>query len=200
MATFNVNLEGMEYDSMDAGLRLDPGWYRAILDDCYDDSKSADTVMVWKVTHGSSKGAKHSDRLRDPELATSDVGKNMAIKRIVALGKRFGLIAPEDKSMKPINFQDVIGFEGVIHIVERGYTDKAGLPAKSIEVDFVGVYSLNHDKIPPAVRVSLGLPLLPGQSLEAPATTNGARARKTAAGPAAPAAATVSAAVDVSDL
>jgi hypothetical protein len=216
MGKFTIDLAGDKVENLDRGRNADPGWYRAVLEDAYDDAKSGRTVLEWSVmAPGTWKGQKLFDRVSDPSTASSDSAAAITLRRIKLLGKRLGLIRPEHENHQiDLDFLDAIGGEFVVEYVHRRYQDEGGNWQTSAEVAFDGVYPLDHPKIPENVRKALELPparaeagIAPPPQAERPAGRGKGRADAAANGkpplsPAGQAAsqATPPAAVDVSDL
>jgi hypothetical protein len=160
MSKFTIDLTDEKVANLDRGRNADPGWYRAVLEDVYDDSKSGKTVLEGSVTAPASwKGQKLFDRVSDPSAATSDNAAAMMLRRIKLLAKRLGLIRPEHENHQiDLDFMDAIGGELVVEYVHRRYRDEGGNWQTSAEVAFDGVYPLDHPKIPENARKALELP------------------------------------------
>jgi hypothetical protein len=177
MAKFSVDLTQDTPDTLDRGRDVEPGWYRCDLNDVYDDAKSGATVFEYKVLEGKYKGAKIFDRISDPALATNDNAAGMIMRRVKLLGSRLGLLGADAcGQQKELDFVDAIGQTVVVHVERRKYQDQQGHDKEITSVKFDGVYALDHERLPEAVRKELLLP--PARK------TQGAAVARTASAPA----------------
>lgn len=174
MPKFHVDLTSDNADTVEAGDRLPPDWYRAVLDDCFEDTKNENqTAFRWKVKGGAFDGRVQFDHLGNPDFLNDDKAVTAVTRRAKILGSRMGLIQPDayGKEMD-FDFADAISNEYVIQVVERKYQDKkTGEPKTINNVDFAGVYPLDHEKIPEDVRRKLQLPparVKPGAAKDTP--------------------------------
>lgn len=157
--TENQNLNELDQPSFVS----QPGWYRAIVKDTSLDDDSGAQVMKYQITKGAStdafNGAVVTDKIQDPTLSETDEKREWTTRRAKGLVKRLGLVgtAAIGQVVEP-NFLDCIGKEFVLHLKERKYKDKDGNEKSAVNIDFLGVFPLDHGEIPEAVRVSLGLP------------------------------------------
>src|SRR5262249_21894760 len=159
MAKFTVDLTEDTPDTLDRGRDVEPGWYKCDLDDVYDDSKSGATIFEYKVLEGKYKGAKIFDRINDPSLATKDNAADMIMRRVKLLGSRLGLLkAHACGHQQGLDFVDAIGQTVVVYVEHRKYQDHQGNDKEINSVKFDGIYPLDHEKIPEAVRKELQLP------------------------------------------
>lgn len=202
MTKFSVDLTDDSPEGVDTGGRVPAGWYRAFVHDVVDDVKSGKTMIAFRITAGSQKDATVYERLSDPDLVESEKGKRVSLTRIKLFASRLGLIKADAFGRQADgDFVDAIGTECVIQVVHRPYPDKTtGAPQVSVELDFAGIYPLDHAKIPADVRKALGLPPLPSPLFDAaesgakPATPGQKKAAAIAAAAHAPTS------IDVSDL
>lgn len=175
---FKVTIKKDEFETVDAPSRLEPGWYRAILDDAFIPDGKEDYTLVWKCIHGPFNGAKQHDFVSSPERAASHGdGGEFALKRIKSLAKRMGLVKPKDVDKEfDAEFSNAIGLEFAIRVVPKTIIDpndphgkkRIPDPTGQTQLDPMGVYPLTHEAIPPAERLKMGLELLPGQVVAEP--------------------------------
>ena len=209
---FNLDLtdrKADDFDRLDANRRPEAGWYKCVLDDASENSQTGQFTFEWKVLAAAAPanavyvGAVIFDNVGNPETADSDKAAEMTLRRVGLLGKRLGLIKPENMGQHfDLDFADAINTEAVVHVEHRSYKDRDGSQREIDSVKFDGVYPLNHPKIPADVRAALGLPALANA---APATTAAGekparQRRETAARAANGPPATPRPPVDVSDL
>jgi hypothetical protein len=159
-----LDLSNDDFDAMDPA-RLAAGWYRAKLDKLWDDEKDGKTCLRFQVTAGPFNGSFITWKLGNPELAGT-IGKQIkAYERLKALGKRLGTIYKDEQGRAALrDWQTALGGAYVIKVEEREYEKEDGGKGQAVEMAYLGVYPLDHPEIPAAIRLKLGLPLLPGQS------------------------------------
>jgi hypothetical protein len=159
MAKFTVDLSEDTPDTLDRGRDVEPGWYKCALEDVFDDTKSGATVFEHRILEGKYKNARIFDRINDPALATKDNAADVIMRRVKLLAVRLGLLkADACGQQKELDFVDAIGSTVVVHVEHRKYQDAQGNNKEITSVKFDGVYPLDHEKIPEAVRKALGLP------------------------------------------
>jgi hypothetical protein len=75
----------------------DPGWYRVVIDECFEDpSNAGNQKFTFVVTKGPFEGAKIYDTLYDPASAeTPEMGEKSNQKR-ASYAMRLGLVPKSD--------------------------------------------------------------------------------------------------------
>lgn len=159
-----MNLKGETKDTVDQGLFLDPGWYHVVLEDTYEDGETLKQHFEFKVVDGRSKGQKQTEKLNNPDTATTENGREAAIRRAKLFASRLDVI-PEDaygNEDAELDWSLAIGREFAIEIATREYVDNSGAKKTATGMTFNGLYPWGSDKIPNHGRKALGLPELPG--------------------------------------
>lgn len=187
----SVNLtEVHNVEALDSGGKLGKGWYLTKLTDHYEDStKAGEYVFEFTVAAGPFLGEKAWYRFDDPDTVEEKHQKT-AEKRINMLGCRFGQIKSGDEGKSDVNldFGAAIDREFVIQVEEWTKTDPVTKEVlkRGTQIAWAGIYPLDHEKIPDAVRAELKLPPARAKSTDdgaaaGTATTpapNGSRASK----------------------
>lgn len=189
--------------------KLPTGYYRAECADCYPDQKDNSGVKVlYKITAGPFTGRELTDTVWDPEQSETEEKRKSATQRMLLVFKRLG--CREEKTNK-VNLRLAIGKQVVLHLkkpqeaycqtcdVFKPKGDRAkkcptcGGAYKWLEnedgfanVDFDGVYPLDHPLIPADVREKLQLGPARSPADEHTAAAPAKSKRTTPAQPAAP--------------
>lgn len=158
---FKLNLSGAKsVEDLDRESHVEPGWYRAKVEDATQNDKTGAEVIVCQVMGGRFDGCKADIQLQDPEQVTDVKKAERAISRIQVIATRLGLVSKEmlGNDDVDINFNDAIGKEVVIECEAREYTKDNGTKSSFTGIAYTGIYPLDHEKIPDQVRKDLGLP------------------------------------------
>ena len=134
---------------------LPPGWYQAMVMDVSIDEKSKGAVVLkFEVTAGPLKGRAITEKLWNPKHANTSEAAEMSKRRRALFVKRLGLVAESDfgKPGVSVEWDNAIGKTFAIEVKERKYTDKDGNSKVSRNIDFAGVYPLEHEKVPEHLR------------------------------------------------
>ena len=165
--SFDIDFTGDTPETMDVS-RADPGWYRARCVKQKFNVERRAQELHFQITGPTFKGCLHIESLMDPANASTENAFRVFVNKAKSFSKRLGVVTDADagKKVSP-SWDKAIGAEVVLNLVDGSY-EKEGKRHQKVECDWAP-YPLDHDKIPPAVRIRLGLELLPGQSMEAPA-------------------------------
>lgn len=161
-----MNLKGETKETIDQGLFLEPGWYHVVLEDTYEDDETLKQHFEFKVVEGRSKGQKQIEKINHPDSATSENGREAAIRRAKLFASRLDVI-PSDafgSEDAEVDWSLAISKEFAIEIATREYTDHSGAKKTATGMTFAGLYPWGSDKIPAHGRKALGLPELPGST------------------------------------
>jgi len=168
---FKLDVSGDDFAALDQ-LKLSPDYYLCTCTKVYDDEKDRAQRLDFKVCHGPFTNAVISWKLQNPEVCNDETKARSAIARLKAVGKRLGVIYEgPDKRPAQHDWQWAVGKDYVIQVELRTWQKEDGGEGQASQVSYMGCFNLDHPEIPVAVRVRLGLPLLPGQSLDGPAPT-----------------------------
>jgi hypothetical protein len=138
------------------------GYHRARLESQDDDLETGAKRLTFKLSHGLHTGKRLTERVNNPDFVDGDESKMWAAKRAKIFVTRMGAIPRDATGIVEPDWARCVGQEYVIKVKHREYQGKSGT-ATAVEVDFGGIFDLNHKDIPVEARVDLGLPLLPGQ-------------------------------------
>jgi hypothetical protein len=144
------------------GVLKQPGWYRVVLEDLKPGEQPGfekDLRLIFKVTEGPFKGSIISEFLNYPDNAGNvEKGKKLREKRDI-WATRMGLIPKDAKGRGGINWSAAIGQEYVIEVTHQTWkADGERKAGEKTGIDYLGVYGLDHPKIPAAKRLELKLP------------------------------------------
>lgn len=156
MAMHEEEYDLSEYtaDGVERSDRLPVGWYRAIVTDVSQEERTGALVIKFEVTDGEHKDATVSERLWDPKKADAPDKAETSRRRRIAWAKRLRIISEADFGKPGVRFpwDDAIGKEVVINIKERKYKDKDGNPGVTTNIDFLGVYQPDDQRVPEELR------------------------------------------------
>jgi len=182
---FDLPIDPSEIDeaALENKGRLPSGYYQAEVMDCYPDQKDQTGIkVIYKITAGPFAGREVPDTIWNYENSDTDDKKKHALNRMLLVLKRLGARDPQSTH---INLRLAIGKHVVIQlgrkkepfcescreVVTRAEGDRSrtcptcGGKLKWVEKDdeyanvqYEGVYPLDHPKIPDEVRVALDLP------------------------------------------
>lgn len=166
---WKLDLKNDTADTLDA-LRPGPGWYRVTLEDTGENAETGNQEFKFRIAGPTMTGGIHTEFLNRPDLAQTEHQLAICVKKAKNWAKRLGLITDTDLGHDDVDIEwaKAIGRELVLHLNERSYFDQKTQAQKSVtQIDWAP-YPLDHQGIPAAARVTLGLPLLPGQTTDAP--------------------------------
>lgn len=167
---FEVDLTGVtDLDAVDNGGKVPVGWYRATLDEYYEDTKNEGRhVFEITVSDGAFDGKHLYFSFFDGSGAQDEKGRKMAADRIAALASRLNLLTPGQ--VNSVEFTAAAGKEIVINVVEN---KKSGFT----EIAYLGIFPPDHHSIPETERKRLNLPpAKPKEATTTAAPTNAAPA------------------------
>jgi hypothetical protein len=186
MAKFGIGGKGLE-DKDFEDFALLPGWFLA---SCTNEeaNEKGQVELTITITGPTQAGKYKKIFLNDPGLASTEEEAKAQTKRALLHATWLSILTKEEaKQGKDIDWSLALRWKGVIHLENDTYQDKkSGKIIETASFPYRGIFGLGSDSIPPAVRVSLGLPLLPGQTVDgaAAAPKRGKRGAKDAAPPA----------------
>lgn len=165
MSAWNFNLGGKTAEEIDKAASKPPdGFYLATLSKVEDDSETLAKKFEFKIEGGLHAGVILRGRLNNPSMADPDKAEGM-IKKALIWGARLGLIPKGETKIVSIDFNRAVGGRFVVKAKTSSYKRQDGTMSDTYqEIDYAGIYPLDHADIDGPTRVSLGLPLLPGQS------------------------------------
>lgn len=150
------------------------GFFKAIVEDAGPDPKKPETAMryVFCVTEGAYKGAKVTQWIDFPSTAQDEAAENRLTSRFGAFAQRLGLC--DGVSADPeIDWDECISNDVVIEVEYREYKDREGKLKTGYQLAYIGVYPLDHVKIPAKVREELRLPAAKPAKVVAKTASNG---------------------------
>lgn len=164
MAKFGLNLSDVRPEDMD-GDRCDPGWYFATLEKEEVRDKDGAAVLTFKISGPLSKGKTVQKVMNDPSLAKTDEKAKSLAEYVRRVAMRMQLLTEADagKPSIDVDFAKAVGKPFVIEMEPHSYENEKGQTVHTAQMSYIGMFPLDHDKIPVAVREALGMPLLPGQ-------------------------------------
>ncbi len=124
--------------------------------------------FIFQITSGLHTGRKVKGRLFDPRFSDTPERADGAKRKAKLWAGRLGLMKKEHEGKNvPIDWNAAIGWTGVV--LQATPKDKdTGKPGKYPEVDYAGIFPIEHVDLDGPTRTRLGLALLPGQSATAP--------------------------------
>lgn len=176
---WNLDFGGQTIDAVDKSAGTPPdGYYRAKLTEAMPDD---DHRLEFKFTicHGLQAGRKVSGKLNNPGLADTPEHRESALKKARVWAVRLGLVPKEaEGKVASVNWSLAYGREVVVKVSSKTYKKKkdgveTGETGTWQEIDYAGVYPLDHADLNGPTRTELGLPLLPGQSATDPKAGKG---------------------------
>ena len=137
--------------ALEAGNVRQPGWYRAIVHDVTEEHDKGFWELHYRVTAGPWAGSTIKDKLWKPENAADTAKAETSTKRIKLVLKRLG-VWDGVPGQRKISLADAIGKECWLKLGERTYKGQDGQPAKSVDVEWAGIYPIDDERVPPEVR------------------------------------------------
>jgi hypothetical protein len=202
MAKFKIGGQGIDREDLEGGAIL-PGWFLGTLYSEEENEKGQE-ILHFKITGPTQAGASRAITLNNPIFASDEVQGKKQVERALLVAYWLNIHSKEDvRAGRDIDWAKGVGWKGVMHLEEQEYNNReTGQTGKKVDFPFRGVYSLDSESIPPAVRVHLGLPLLPGQVIPAAGSlpTTGGKKDKGKAAASTPVAGAPTAPPDLSDL
>ena len=177
-----MDLDLRNYDDADAaeqGDRIPAGYYLAEVADHFEDTKSEyPGSYKYQLVLDDSAGKVLAGRklffgYSDPSNIDDEKKKSNAMTRCRMLASRLNLIAADGYGKQArVNFDNAVGQKVVIRVVRK--PDKKDPTKVWSEVDYDGVYPLDHPDIPDADRKRLNLPpARPKGAKGSPSTASG---------------------------
>lgn len=204
MAKWQTDLTNIKPDDMDDS-RADPGFYLATLESELENQETGAEELTFRITGPRFKGQAVTKRINNPGLADTEKAAEGQSKVARLWATRLGILKKEDAGKQvELDWSKAVGWKGVIELELHEYVRDDGKAGKAVQFTYLGVYPLDHEKIPAVERARLGLPLLPGQTVPADGVTPGGKPVRTqgnmAPGKAASAAAAAKPAFDPSEI
>jgi hypothetical protein len=184
--SFDLNLSGKTIDGIDKSIGYPPdGYYVTKLAAVASDPEYGRLNFEFKISNGIHAGRKLKGSLGNPRLADNP---EKSQERARAWAVRLGLLSKADENKTvATDYAKAIGRDVVVKVHTKPGT-KGGMFQ---EVEYCGLWPLDHPDLDGPTRHALGLPLLPGQSAEAaPKGRGGKKAEPTVPGAASGAPAT----------
>lgn len=163
---FRVDLSQETANTIEAGSTCPAGFHRAVVDDTFMEDSSGDQIFEFHVVSGSGRGSVVRERLFNPDNSGDEKQQKRSLTRVKLFANRLGLVKSEDfgKPDVELDFLQAIGKEVVIEAIH-----KPGDKGVFVNTQWDGIYPLDSEKIPAAVRAALGLPTLPAHASAAAA-------------------------------
>ncbi len=157
--TEELDLTDDTADSLESGGQIRPGWHHAKVEDAYDDPKNQGTlVLLFRVLGGKCSGAAHYERLWGADNAKDAKSATTAKNRRKLFLKRLGVIGDGDAGKQvSVDWADAIGRECLIKIKRDTKKQDDGETKEYINLDFAGIYRLNHPEVPAEAWKESGL-------------------------------------------
>ena len=170
----DVDLGGHTAEELEGSAQLPAGWYLARVCDVHSDQKTGALKVVWEMQSAPWVGARLTDTYNLPALAMTTEALPGLIRRLGLFLYRMGLVAKEDMGKRlNLDCAKLIGVQRVLELKREPSKDPAKQGKEYTNVAYGGYWALDRPEIPPAERVRLGLPLLPGQTAPASSPPNG---------------------------
>lgn len=164
---WDLDFTGKTVDEVDkSGGEPPNGYYRAKLAEVKSNPEDGSEEFVFKISRGPHSNRIVRGKLWNPRFAEDEEKKNSAMRKASIWAVRLGLVKKGDEGkLASVEFSSAVGWEGVIK--KSSYVSKSN-GREYHEVDYAGVYPLDHHDLDGPTRASLDLPLLPGQSATDP--------------------------------
>ena len=170
--------EEVDEQKVEAGGKLPPGWYLAVVDDIFPDPANPCLKVIYKITHGPYAGKQPTDTIWDPAASDTPDKAKSAKARMNLVGGRIGA---RDEGTTRFNWLRCIGNAVVLEMAHKQKRwcnkcdterDEKGIqkcpqcgeklswkddPSSFVNVAYDGVYPLDHEKLGDAVRRELGI-------------------------------------------
>jgi hypothetical protein len=162
--SFDLNMTGKTIDGIDKSIGYPPdGHYVTKLAAVALDPEYGRLNFEFQITHGIHAGRKLKGSLQNPRLADNPAKSE---DRARAWAVRLGLLSKADENKTvTTDYSKAIGRETVVKV----HTKPGSKGGMFQEVEYCGLWPLDHPDLDGPTRHALGLPLLPGQSAtEAP--------------------------------
>lgn len=163
---WDLNFGGQTIDDVDkSGGNPPDGFYRCKVHEATTDAEDGSMSFKFKVCYGNQMNRIIKGKLKNPRFAEDPEKAATMASRAKIFGVRLGLIKKEDEG-KTVNcdYTKAVGVECVISLKSRTFDGRDGGKVTYQDIDYAGIYPLTHQDLDGPTRVSLGLPLLPGQS------------------------------------
>jgi hypothetical protein len=166
MSAWNFNLGGRTAEEIDKLASKPPdGYYVAIFSKLEDDTETLAQKFEFKIDSGLHVGVILRGKLNNPAMADDPKKAEGMVKKALIWAARLGIIDKGAKGDVTVNFAAALGKKYVVKVKSSTFTRSDGTTSDPYqEIDYAGIYPLDHADIDGPTRVELGLPLLPGQS------------------------------------
>lgn len=180
---WDLNFAGQTIDDVDkSGGNPPDGYYRVKADKVEHDPEDGSMKFSFKITHGVQSGRIVRGKLSNPRFAETPEKAKTIADRAKIWAVRMGLV-PKDAEGKTANvdFTQAIGRDLVVKVKTRTFDGNKG-KVEFQEVEYAGVYPLDHHDLDGPTRTALELPLLPGQSATDPKAGKQSKSEKATPG------------------
>src|SRR5262245_37741232 len=141
---FELDLEGLDEDSLEQGDLVPPGKYHVEVLSVMEDHESKTPCLVFKLSVLAGTHPEAVGRLLFERVYTSDKAR----KRVAIFAVRPGLIQRGDFGKRvTLNWDDVVGRQAVVEVVEEEFTKKDGTKSKAARLSFAGIWSTDDDRV-----------------------------------------------------
>jgi hypothetical protein len=157
---FRLNLGGQTPDAVEKEQYAPPGWYRVALCDVAENNDNGDLELEFEILDGNHKGLKIKERLKNPDFAEDEKKQKSAVDKGMKWAGRLGALGKDDFGRDGVepDFMSCIGKEYVLELERREFTGKDGTKKQFTGPTYLGVYPVDHEKIPAKIRTELRLP------------------------------------------
>lgn len=186
MATLNLKTR-KSLDELDRPTQAEAGWHKAKITDTDQDDNGTE-VLKLTIVGGPSDGCQLTFKMKNPEGCDDEKTSRAAASRMEAIASRLGLITEADLGNPAfqLQFAKAMYKEVVAEVENHAFPDsKTGQMRNGTQLTYLGIYPLDHEKIPDAVRKSMGLPparkKIQGDSNYSPPAEKASKATKSTA-------------------
>lgn len=181
---WDLNFAGQTIDDVDkSGGNPPDGFYRVNVTEVTNSAEDGSMHFKFKISQGPQAGRHVKGKLSNPRFAeTVEKAKTIA-DRAKIWAVRMGLVPKEAEGKTAnVDYLKAIGKELVVKLKTRVFDGDKG-KVEFQEVEYAGVYPLDHHDLDGPTRTALSLPLLPGQSATDPKAGKQTKAEREKATP-----------------
>src|SRR5262245_12220840 len=141
---FELDLEGLDEDSLETGGLVPPGKYHIEVLSVMEDHESKTPCLVFKLHVLAGTSPEAVGRLLFERVYTSDKAR----KRGAIFAVRLGLVRRADvRERVTVNWDGVVGRQAVVEVVEEEFTKKDGTKSKASRLAFAGIWATDDDRV-----------------------------------------------------
>lgn len=147
-----LDITNEDPEQLDRGNQLNPGWYRAMLDNVTPDVEHPGTlVFTFQIVGGPFDGVKKQKRLFDPVNSRDTNSAKKLSQQRITWAKRLGLIDNTAAGQRVrIDWQAAVGQQAAIKVVNEKGQDGVVRPG----IEWAGVFPLTDERVPAVIRGS----------------------------------------------